>query len=948
MSLTLIDKLYTQAKKASQEDVGKITSNLLDIIHVPDKAAESMALLRQLYFILQAKDADTSLPKQLIIRMIDSVIGSEKGSIKECLLCQRILQDLLPLSSDYDSHTAKMMEKIPSILHLQMYKNVGCISKLFNNAIRWLQTQDLEFEVQRKAFSFLIAVSLLHSDQLITGKVKSVNEKLGSWLMDASLYQAPNPYSSNPFRKDQKNMVTEIDGAPSNNFFTILSIGQYYTDDQLANIFCYSMLYQWIKHSYDALSSQETDVLEEGIQSELEVSGGFEPSQPWLIDSMSNKSSRSTTPTKRPVSMPAAVGWVSSPKTISEKQALQRMSSAGQVKQSSWVPRATTPSSQSSRESTPTGSLSSLTSAGQAVGLTSPEIEQREKTLTDSLRSSTSELSGSVSPTKPQRSLTPSSVLRAFSPASVLEENSSGQERSNVIKKVYESLVGRTIDYCFRLLDQCDRKPKVPTDAELQNACLLETVKLLDLICKIDKGQVPKTFRELKRLVTMTTHDNNNPRLLIVILHFLLNHSKAVAYDPSEELKVLFHRVLAHNLTSVSVCFDIVMFILDNLETLTHEHNIMATYFPNMFKLLAWHPHTFVSDFDDIVPAMMSQVTSLEVFHALIDLPCMTVSLDIMEKTKHMDFTTVAAVTEQEPTRAMDAFKNAMFRPMFNFFTRAEGGHGDTINRLDQFHTGIQDMMEHPRVLVCYQVVPVLLRCWFDVIYEEGDQEFVQELVPVLIERTGLLYGIPEYQNDVKRIISENIILLLKKYPQVVFEQKSEIIEYLSSTRNIDGRENFFSQLVWAVGEYTSTTYSSNCGADTVRQMYEMLELLTYEVISITGSVPASQAPYTVKLVSTLMSAMSKLASRCQDLIPRAILCLTKVAKQHKADVLEKVEREILLTRAQELINLLKLPNFASIILNPPQGLETSRCHRDRSSMSTILRATHRMVAPTL
>jgi AP-5 complex subunit zeta-1 len=88
-----------------------------------------------------------------------------------------------------------------------------------------------------------------------------------------------------------------------------------------------------------------------------------------------------------------------------------------------------------------------------------------------------------------------------------------------------------------------------------------------------------------------------------------------------------------------------------------------------------------VSDFDDIVPAMMSQVTSLEVFHALIDLPCMTVSLDIMEKTKHMDFTTVAAVTEQEPTRAMDAFKNAMFRPMFNFFTRAEGGHGDTINR---------------------------------------------------------------------------------------------------------------------------------------------------------------------------------------------------------------------------------------------------------------------------
>ena len=52
-----------------------------------------------------------------------------------------------------------------------------------------------------------------------------------------------------------------------------------------------------------------------------------------------------------------------------------------------------------------------------------------------------------------------------------------------------------------------------------------------------------------------------------------------------------------------------------------------------------------------------------------------------MEKTKNMDFTAVPVVTELEPTRALDAFKNAMFRPMFNFFTRAEGGHGDTINR---------------------------------------------------------------------------------------------------------------------------------------------------------------------------------------------------------------------------------------------------------------------------
>ena len=81
---------------------------------------------------------------------------------------------------------------------------------------------------------------------------------------------------------------------------------------------------------------------------------------------------------------------------------------------------------------------------------------------------------------------------------------------------------------------------------------------------------------------------------------------------------------------------------------------------------------------------MMSEGTSLEVFHLLLDLPCMTIALEVVEKMKSVDLTTVNVVTsQQEPTNSVEAFKNAMYRPMFNFFTRAEGGHGDTINRFD-------------------------------------------------------------------------------------------------------------------------------------------------------------------------------------------------------------------------------------------------------------------------
>ena len=42
--------------------------------------------------------------------------------------------------------------------------------------------------------------------------------------------------------------------------------------------------------------------------------------------------------------------------------------------------------------------------------------------------------------------------------------------------------------------------------------------------------------------------------------------------------------------------------------------------------------------------------------------------------------------------------------------------------------------------------------------------------------------------------------------------------------------------------------------------MYETLEVLTYEVIGITGSMSPAEAPFTVKVVSVLMSTLAKVS----------------------------------------------------------------------------------------
>ncbi|KAH3747151.1 hypothetical protein DPMN_181572 [Dreissena polymorpha] len=717
MSLALIDKLHLQARKTSEEDVGKICSSLTALFGVPEKSSEATALMRQLFFILQAKETSTRLPSGLIFNLINAVMVRDRGRIKECLLCERILQEVFPLDKKFDPELAKLNEKIPSPIHLWMCQDIESLSKLFAKAVRWLKAQDLEWEAERKLFTFLVGVALIHPDLLSADRVRSVHERVGSWLLGAGLYQAPNPYSSNPFRKDQNNPVTEVDGTPSNNIFTVLSIGQYYTDDQLVNIFSFSMLYQWISNSYHGLLINNSYPMEPGDDaSDLEKDDELDlyRSQPQRIRSSSRSShvSKNSDDTASPTSVASV-----------EKTPVTKTWSADLSK--------------SSRPRTPVRKAQSLVTEGDgdrfSLSVTSTASERLTTEFKNSSPSDTVWLteSGETSerPVSTQTTLSLSEVPRSPNPKAAMDTE---EVKRELTKHVFEPLIGRTIDYCFRLLDQCDRKPKNQSDVELLNACQLETVKLLEFVCRIDGAQIPRVFRELKRLMANCTQDDRNPKLLIAILQFLVNHSKAVAYDCQQELNKLFHGVLSRNFDQTAVSFDIVMFVLDNLEKLTHQYHVMAIYFPNIFKILAWNPHTFISDFQDILPAMMSSVTSLEVFHTLVDLPCMTVALEVIERTKHLDFTSLQPVTDEQPTRALDAFKNAMFRPMFNFFTRSEGGHGDTIDRLDQFHTSIQDMVDLPRVLVCYQSAALLLRTWFSVILEEVDQDFVSRLLPVL------------------------------------------------------------------------------------------------------------------------------------------------------------------------------------------------------------------------
>ena len=81
-------------------------------------------------------------------------------------------------------------------------------------------------ESQQTGLTFLTSNGLVAGNLLDEETAGSVSERLSHWLSSTSLVQAANPRALNLFGKDEDRMVTEVDGTPSTNLFTVLNIGE--------------------------------------------------------------------------------------------------------------------------------------------------------------------------------------------------------------------------------------------------------------------------------------------------------------------------------------------------------------------------------------------------------------------------------------------------------------------------------------------------------------------------------------------------------------------------------------------------------------------------------------------------------------------------------------------------------------------------------------------------
>uniref|UniRef100_A0AAQ5ZTP0 Adaptor related protein complex 5 subunit zeta 1 n=1 Tax=Amphiprion ocellaris TaxID=80972 RepID=A0AAQ5ZTP0_AMPOC len=513
-----------------------------------------------------------------------------------------------------------------------------------------------------------------------------------------------------------------------------------------------------------------------------------------------------------------------------------------------------------------------------------------------------------------------------------------------------ERLREKAFQYCQRLIEQSDRKAQKKTDTELQKACLVEAVCILDCVCVEDASLVFRTFPFIKALFGRLSADLSFARVLLPIAQFYLNHGEMAAVDCESVWKLVFGQFPAELFSDPFLAHELLRFLRLNLEKFQLGVPQYTHFFPNLLKFLAWDSPAVVDDFVDLLPSLVTPATAVELLHTLLDLPCLSATLIfLLLHSQFISPSTCLPISEPggRGLLSLDAFRNPSFRGLFLFMLRGEAGSGDTIDRLSTLHDLLAEAADWPRVVQCAQTIPVLLHIYFNTVTDETAMSYIPSLKKKLQFYPKLIT--PSFSYCFCRVFSCHLLRMCKLHPSLVVDQSHELLEFAGIPGNVYSKEELYTHVVWVLGEYLSVSCDSRCSVSLITSCFETLEAVLFEITS-SGTPPGTVCP-APRVITTLMSALAKLASRSHDLIPRVSLFLSKLRTVTRGGSVawcsDEEDLVAIVTRGEELWSLLKAPSVAQSVLTPSPHITTPQWHRDTNvAMPLQLRALTSLTHP--
>uniref|UniRef100_A0A8I5NUH8 Adaptor related protein complex 5 subunit zeta 1 n=1 Tax=Papio anubis TaxID=9555 RepID=A0A8I5NUH8_PAPAN len=629
------ESLLHQAREIQDEELKKFCSRISKLLQAEDLGPDTLDSLQRLFLIISATKYNRRLEKTCV-DLLQATLGLATCPEQLQVLCAAILREMSPsdsLSLVWDhTQNSRQLNLVASVLLAQ-----------------WKGDRNEEVVV--------LSPGTLQEDQATL-----LSKRLVDWLRYASLQQGL-PHSSSFFstpRARQPGPITEMDGAVATDFFTVLSTGHRFTEDQWLNVQAFSMLRAWLLHSGpEGLGTLDTD----------------------------------------------------------------------------------------------------------------DRSEQEGSTL--SVISATSSSAG--------RLLPPRERLREVA-----------------------------FEYCQRLIEQSNRRALRKGDSDLQKACLVEAVLVLDVLCRQDPSFLYRSFSCLKALHGRVRGDPASVRVLLPLARFFLSHGEAAAVDSEAVYQHLFTRIPLEQFHSPMLAFEFVQFCRDNLHLFGGHLSTLRLSFPNLFKFLAWNSPPLTSEFVALLPALVDAGTALEMLHALLDLPCLTAVLDLQLRSSPAPSERPLWDTSLRAPSCLEAFRDPKFQGLFQYLLRPKAS--GTTERLVPLYQLLQPMAGCARVAQCAEAVPTLLQAFFSAVTQVADGALINQLALLLLGRSDSLYPAPGYAARVHSVLSSQFLALCTLKPSLVVELARDLLEFLGSVNGLRSRASLVTSVVSPQGGHRADDHPDEAG----------------------------------------------------------------------------------------------------------------------------------------
>ena len=472
--------------------------------------------------------------------------------------------------------------------------------------------------------------------------------------------------------------------------------------------------------------------------------------------------------------------------------------------------------------------------------------------------------------------------------------------------------------YVQRVIEQAKAAPLNHTP--LMQRCdlaLSQCVRVLHGICASDPSQVSLAFSLVKAVFKRRAPDAvvaPSSGLLLAILQFFVDFSPSFGRDVEALFRVYFEVYLSTHFSDPMIVFDTLQFCVDNKQKLLSETAVFSTYFPQILKLCAWHPALFRPELLQLLPALVGPLTYGELFHALLDLPLVTLALERK--------VTGCSISSGHSGATPDGggFEEGSTRVLYNYLLRNESGvninfwaSSTTRPLLNAFC----DIQPSARIRSICEVTPLCLSLYFEILISYSNLPTVRDLFPSICERITQLYPLVSYQEAINGVIMHHFVTFFLKWPDLIVLEKDLILQLIKGDSAFPPAPiDMLNALIWLIGELVvpsllDSSSSSSSLPSSSGDYFDALEHLIHKHAHVV------HLPFhpSSKLLLIAIFAVAKLSSRFPDqFAPRGVQCLRRLIP----DPSSKASRSTVALKAAELVQILQLPHVSATLLGDP------------------------------